>query len=105
MTTNEQIHDDINQALTDLGRTVPAIAQQLTALGVTGVPGNPFSCPLTNFIARNFAVEEPDVNGTEAQWSLDGELYSVLLSKPLVDFIQEFDAGEFPALIHHEAKP
>ena len=91
------------QALDALGTTDDAIAASLKALGIGGERCMSAACPIANYIRSVFGQVDVEVDpGLITVYDLD-EHVSVWPEKPLVDFIEHFDAQVYPDLIKEPA--
>lgn len=85
-----------------------AVAARLTAAGVRGTPRDSLACPVVQFLELALDTDRPfawHLDVTFGVVSLHGEMPGRLetltfpLSPAVVDFLERFDAGAFPALV------
>lgn len=85
----------IEWLMTGLGSTPEAIAAALESHGVRGLRESACECPLAVYLrACGYSVAVGDVDLTELPTSVPWTL-----SAPMVQFLDRFDRGEWPALV------
>src|SRR3954470_3763872 len=102
------IAEEAARLLAGLGETPGEIAATLRGAGYRGVQANSAECPcgscLADHLGATFYVRldnELDV----ATVSTDGDINTLPLATHVRDFVRRFDAGRYPSLIAHPAKP
>lgn len=94
------ITDRAASLLGDLGATEIDVARTLKAKGVKGVMGDAYSCPLFNYLVGE-GVSVVEVDGAWVE--VEGDA-SVRLPDACREFVNEFDAGNWPELVIKEAE-
>lgn len=85
--------EDIKQELKALGNTADEIADSLRQLGITGNRDGYKSCPLFHFLERKgFQVQGV------SYCDVDLETTEVTLPEACIEFIKEFDSGNYSFL-------
>ena len=100
---------DFQTYLDNLGRTEFEVAESLRKEGITGKPGSPFTCPISNGVRKMFANQGIAVNSivccsvTAHEDSLGGRKWEGVLTPAINKFMCVFDGGGFPFLVRELA--
>lgn len=86
--------EEIKFALADLGRDPETIAETLESWNVKGRTNSPMSCPLAQWLKREFPGKDVLVHSTTA--IVDD--VSVPLEQYQTSFVRKVDSQEFPKL-------
>lgn len=114
MTSYDLSPEGVTEALRTLDAGSWEIAEKLRAAGVKGRPMDECRCALAVYIG--LLIPEAETVHVEAEWvrvegwqraahGLDGEPFSQTLRLPggAQDFVQDFDARDYPELIEEES--
>lgn len=96
--------DELRTALDDLGRDPAA---KLRELGIKGIPGNCYECPLANYLLSRFpgipaghlSVDGDDVSLVVEPSNGLRPRRQVSMPNHLGQFVEEFDYGSYPELL------
>lgn len=91
---------DLTHALAKLGTTTEEIAESLKVKSCKGYRRQAESCPIAVYLKAEFPQYNVFVDGVWIDMLILGGLNSTNLDAPEVihDFVQSFDAGQFPDL-------
>lgn len=84
----------VDKAVKKLGKTPQQMAKSLQTRKIKGHAGDPNSCPLANYLMREFGVDTADVSDEGV--SANG--VEIPATSVVNKFIVLFDAGKFPKL-------
>lgn len=90
--------NSLDEALTALGDTADQVAAHLRAKKITGCRFNACHCPVATYLAQSGVVEKPAVGDKTIGYLADWGDVEVQTPSAVADFINRFDAGEFPDL-------
>lgn len=102
--TPEEKQQRIEQAeksLAELGSTSLDIALNLQKLGIKGIVGDSESCPIANYLSKQFNFKAGVCNADIGVYA-DDVPYSFVPSKVVSDFIDNFDKEQYPFLVAEE---
>lgn len=88
----------VHNALNRLPDNHHAIAARFVGYGLTGEPSVSFGDPLSQYLSR-IAGHDIFTGNHELSASGGGWTFTLNLPAPVRDFVTEFDAGNYPALI------
>lgn len=91
---------DVNECLSQLGKTKEEVAANLLKLGCKGTRGSIFCCPVANYL-KDKGFKYPTVSASLVCFdddSADGGRSRMVSSCPVQEFIQAFDHGSFDEL-------
>ena len=88
----------VEVALRQLGDEPDVVAGRLSAMGCTGIAGDPATCPLANYLGRVFAP-----TGLSYEIGIDDVINEddksiAMLPDACLAFVDDFDAGRFDFL-------
>jgi hypothetical protein len=92
--------------LAALGASHPAVAEALSAAGITGYPESTSCCPIAAYLLRGDArILGLAVSEDEISIDLPGGTAYVGVPAPVAAFITAFDTGSYPHLNAYHASP
>lgn len=99
--TTDPITDLVKSLLADLGTTSDEIAANLKRLRCTGHRKDCTRCPIAVYLEKHgiYLRDTRGVAGGEVEFISNSDYRVVPLSKPIREFIDQFDEGEHPDLL------
>lgn len=91
--------ESVEEWLDSLGTTADEVANSCRALGYKGRPQQARVCPISNGAKQHFGVPFASAYKSVFVGELGGNYTRVNLTRPVDEFIQKFDDGEYPDLV------
>lgn len=100
-----RIREDIRRQLMFLGGTADEVARSLHGLGVSGVPGDPFRCPISRWLRATVKLDPQQtltsgwtlVTVSDDRWNAGGDAF--VMTPAASGFIQAFDKGAYKDMV------